>query len=352
MFWRRDLIPEDARSFVQALHGALTPEDDGAVAFLLRNEITERLHSFMTPPLSLPRRLCHLSGQWHVWRSVCTYRQRRVASDALVVPAVWCDLDPPKALKGKRLGQWQKATYRCLDEFSPAPSLVVVSGRGLHGYWLLHPVVRLEGAERGRLASMVRAINGRLEDALGGDHVGDLGRVMRLPGTVNPKNGALCWMVYEDGPRYSLMELADRLHVDADTASAVGAPRRWPDEAFQATATGKAEKRGRGRPRKAVTVRHLRTLPPWARHLVVGGAWRYAKRYRQPGDRVPDRSRADMAAVGAMVRASWPDERIFAAFQREDWLIGARYRELWVREGSMRAEEYLMRTISRAVETD
>ena len=99
--------------------------------------------------------------------------------------------------------------------------------------------------------------------------------------------------------------------------------------------------RGRGRAPLGVTLRDLRSLPLWARALVVGGVWSAKGRYRRPGGL--DRSRADLAAVGAMVRAGWPDTRLVAAFRRRDWLIGARYREL-----GTRGPDYLRRTIAKA----
>jgi len=74
--------------------------------------------------------------------------------------------------------------------------------------------------------------------------------------------------------------------------------------------------------------------------------WRAGGRYRKPGKL--DRSRADLAAVGAMVRAGWPNNKILAAFERDDWLIGTKYRELRDREGVDRAHRYLGVTIATA----
>jgi hypothetical protein len=45
-----------------------------------------------------------------------------------------------------------------------------------------------------------------------------------------------------------------------------------------------------------------------------------------------NRSRADLAAVGEMVRAGWQDQKIFAAFACDEWPIGERFRELYLRE--------------------
>ena len=187
--------------------------------------------------------------------------------------------------------------------------MIVDSGRGWHGYWILRPYVRLEGVGRCQNASTVVGINRELADRLSGDAVGDLARVMRLPGSVNGKNGRPCRLLYSGGDVYRLQDLAGALGIDGSV------PRR---KAVRVSLTPQ-EKTGKpGRPRLGATKRDLRSLPPWARDLVVGGAWRAGKRYKVDG-RV-DRSRADLAAIGAMVKGGWSDEKILAAFSRPDWL--------------------------------
>ena len=185
---------------------------------------------------------------------------------------------------------------------------------------------------------------------LDGDAVGDLARVMRMPGTVNPKSNTRCRLLVEDGPIYDFDTLVSALNVDASSAdrSADTSGARMTlgagGMASVAAPEGTRLPRGRGRPPLGVTVRDLRSLPPWAQALVVGGVWSAKGRYRRPGGL--DRSRADLAAVGAMVRAGWPDTRLVAAFSRRDWLIGARYQEL-----GTRGPDYLRRTIAKARQT-
>ena len=90
----------------------------------------------------------------------------------------------------------------------------------------------------------------------------------------------------------------------------------------------------------------LRKLPPWVRLLVKGGVWATGARFRKRGGL--DRSRGDLAAVGALLRAGWNEEKIVAAFQRPDWFVGDKYREIARTRGEARADEYLARTIARA----
>ena len=183
--------------------------------------------------------------------------------------------------------------------------------------------------------------NSRSRSLLDGDAVGDLARVMRLPGTSNPEpGGGACRLLSSDGPRYRLEEIAAELQPFIELADAV--PPRI-SRRLEAPSGGEAEqeapvKRGRGRPALGVTNRDLRTIPPWARALVVQGQLAFPDRYGS-------RSHADLAAVGAMVKAGWKDARIAAAFARSDWSIGARYRELRDGAGQDRACGYLDRTI-------
>ncbi len=114
-----------------------------------------------------------------MWLSVCTFARRsRKAGAALDVPALWADLDPPKAAD---LDAWRPAVLARLLDFDPPASLVVDSGRGFHGYWLLTQPVALDRDDRALAVETVCGLNRALAQALDGDDVGDLSRVMRLP---------------------------------------------------------------------------------------------------------------------------------------------------------------------------
>jgi len=55
-----------------------------------------------------------------------------------------------------------------------------------------------------------------------------------------------------------------------------------------------------------------------------------------------------MAVVGEMIRSGWSDERILATFKHPRWLIGDRFRDLWVNQGPTRAVDYMEQTIEKA----
>jgi len=91
-----------------------------------------------------------------------------------VVRCIWCDIDRTTVADSCR--RWTAAGI-------PRPSIVVNSGSGVHGYWLFEQDLH-SPEDRLRLAAMLP----RFYDAFGGDHVQNLSRVMRLPGTLNYKD--------------------------------------------------------------------------------------------------------------------------------------------------------------------
>jgi hypothetical protein len=92
----------------------------------------------------------------------------------------------------------------------------------------------------------------------------------------------------------------------------------------------------------------LATLPKWVRDLIVHGAASRKDRYFDEKRGKVDRSLADMAVVGALVREDWGDADILFTFQHRAWGIGAKYREMESLAGPARAVDYLKRTIRRA----
>ena len=117
----------------------------------------------------------------------CAVRQARKETgrgkqeDAARVTALWCDIDGVSA----------KAGYQRLIGMPLQPSIIVFSGGGVHGYWLLDNPVEVNPDSAFRLR---RVLHGTaIAAGEGGDaKVRDLARVMRLPGFVNTKRNAMC----------------------------------------------------------------------------------------------------------------------------------------------------------------
>lgn len=98
---------------------------------------------------------------------------RGKSDDTLPGSAAWIDVDFRDFEGG------EDEARRILGAFPLPPSIAVFSGHGIHSYWLMREPVE---------PSALSVLSTRLAAALGGDHVGDAARVMRLPGTSNRKD--------------------------------------------------------------------------------------------------------------------------------------------------------------------
>lgn len=70
-----------------------------------------------------------------------------------------------------------------LENFKPAPTVIIDSGGGYQAFWRLAEPIPLDGTEE--MAVDHESYNQQLELLLGGDHTFNLDRIMRLPGTIN-----------------------------------------------------------------------------------------------------------------------------------------------------------------------
>jgi hypothetical protein len=71
-----------------------------------------------------------------------------------------------------------------LQQYEPPPTVIVNSGGGYQGFWLLQVAGKVTVSDIERLESY----NRQIEQSLGGDHCHNIDRIMRLPGTVNLPN--------------------------------------------------------------------------------------------------------------------------------------------------------------------
>ncbi len=123
------------------------------------------------------------------------------AEAAALIPALWVDID----CEGNALQRDQNLTT--LKDFDPAPSFIIDSGGGWHGYWLLEDPFQLQAdADRQKIAGILRG----LFASLGGDpeYVKTVAGIMRLPDSVNtkPERSGVVVTVVESHPerRYLL----------------------------------------------------------------------------------------------------------------------------------------------------
>jgi hypothetical protein len=152
---------------------------------------------------------------------------RGKAADSVELVGLWSDLDiagpghkhDPAKHDGLTLPPGEAAARAIVERAGlPTPSVWIHSGGGLYAWWLLDFPEDLTDPEERKDAGRIVA---QLQDLLAlaakqaGHHYGtgvkDLARVLRIPGTVNRKDGLArpCRIVDQTGDRYRLDDLAE-----------------------------------------------------------------------------------------------------------------------------------------------
>jgi hypothetical protein len=133
--------------------------------------------------------------------------------------ALWADLDAKgEHTVGSRLRQ--------LEDLTCPPSILVLTGRGCHAYWLLSRPA--DGLEQLKQAEGVMR---RLGQGLGGDPVWDRARILRVPSTFNHKYDASRPVepeCFEPRLRYDLEELEEMAEAFPEEGAPEGLPTSVP----------------------------------------------------------------------------------------------------------------------------
>lgn len=117
-------------------------------------------------------------------------------ADCVAIPGVWIDLDYGSEHKKPNLPPTEEDAKTLLADMGLPPTAVIHSGRGLQAWWLFKEPwvfdddadrVKAEALTMGWCSTLRARAKARGWDA---DQVGDITRVMRLPGTWNRKGVA------------------------------------------------------------------------------------------------------------------------------------------------------------------
>ncbi|HUT43363.1 MAG TPA: hypothetical protein VMW95_03420 [Desulfobacterales bacterium] len=126
--------------------------------------------------------------------------KRAKAEDIIGISALWADID----VKGeghtkKNLPETIEDAIGLVDGWGMDPTMIIGSGHGIQPWWVLkEPFLLGDGAEGGSerkvaenaLRGLTRVLRERAEKhGWDVDGVSDLARIMRIPGTINVKNG-------------------------------------------------------------------------------------------------------------------------------------------------------------------
>lgn len=193
--------------------------------------------------------------------------------DVAYLPALWCDFDAKCMPDQDKAGALER-----IRAMQPAPSIVLDTGHGVQGYWLLREYASCAEIVDARQA--MRGINAALSEGLPKplDAVHNPSRVMRLPNTTNrkdPEHPVACRVVECNERRYCL---SDFPHVEGYDITGP-----LPEAVFEPCSAGFGE---------LLSKAHLAGMPGW-----VQTALRKPDRYYKG-----DTSRLDWLVVLQLVR--------------------------------------------------
>lgn len=200
---------------------------------------------------------------------------------------LWVDLDPPAEVWDKAGGRetaegaldnWREKTLARVRVFTPAPTAILSSGRGIWALWRLNTPV----FDRDQVEAMNKGLIGAFGEA---DSCWNINRVGRLPGTINSRTG----------------EVARVLERHDD--------RLYPAEAF---ATMPATVSALRHDLRSVTPRRVSDLDELAQWDVPVHVRVVINQGRDPDDpgRWPSRSEAVLYVCCQLVRQQVPDDVI------------------------------------------
>ncbi len=238
-----DLV--EARQYLEALHGLSV---DAGLCFSVweKQKKSTRFFFVIDEAVAYIEQLA-AEGR-DVYASVGAFQTpplegRGTAADVCAIPGVWLDLDVGDHGNGKVYPPTRADALRLVEEIGIRPTIVVGSGRGLHVYLLLKELWILDGeAEREKAASLARRFvaTAQAHARRHGwvlDSVGDLARVLRVPGTVNTTAGLpVVLELLDDSARCNPDDLEPVLVADEGSPRSNGtSPRaRRPDDIVRA----------------------------------------------------------------------------------------------------------------------
>lgn len=176
---------------------------------------------------------------------------RGVEADTAEVVCMWADIDiaGPGHKTTEPLPPDLESAVKVLDAL-PEPTLVVHSGGGIYPLWLFQqPLVVAEAEALGQAKALSMAWQLLVQRASArhgwtyGTGVGDLSRVLRVPGTVNTKTAGdprPCRILHEGGPRYVWGDLSAWVRTHSPDLAAEAEARSKPRPSVWAGGWGEA----------------------------------------------------------------------------------------------------------------
>lgn len=246
-------------------------------------------------------------------------------TDIRGMAAIHVDVDPRP---GEPLDAERVRAEKLLREFKPMPTVIIDSGGGFQGFWLLDEEQRTDGSEE--KASVLEAYNLQVEVLLQADACHNIDRIMRLPGTVN--------IPTEKKRKRGRTEALARV-VDADWTRIYSLKQFTPAPRVQTGGGGGPQVKLSGNIPRLESLDDLPTsVSPRTKMLIVNGD--------DPDDptRYPSRSEVLFAVLCELVRADVSDDMIAACVLDPDYGVSAHVLD------QPRPQQYVARQIQRAHE--
>ena len=256
--------------------------------------------------------------------------RRGAARDVVTISALWADVDfAGPAHPNKSLPASDADFQRLAERFPLPPSILVDSGHGRHAYWLLdRPWLFQSDEDRGRAQRLVHGWHGLVcntgrELGWAIDNVGELARILRLPGTVNRK--------LADDPRPVRILQAD-------------SQRRYAIEQFESHIEREpGESRPLLLPTQPPTAREAPLLPRDKLESALAESALFRQTWERARTDLADQSASayDLSLATLAAMRGWTDSEIAALLVQWRRIHGERPEKI------SRAD-YLARTLSRA----
>jgi len=163
------------QEFLSVLYAAIAPEKYIELRLILAQKARPKAQFFAVHNYdAIVKYAQEYNGKYNIYFGVAPRdRLGGKTADVSVISCLWADLD------AKDFGGDKSKALARIAEFPLEASIIVDTGNGYHGYWLLQEAVAADAVAVEYLT--------RLAQALGGDKVYDLPRILRLPDTLNIK---------------------------------------------------------------------------------------------------------------------------------------------------------------------
>lgn len=209
-------------AFLQALYQNI---DEGTITLSTFGENGKNIHLPVSDLDRVAEKALKASSETDVYYGVgirssgLSSHKRGGKQDVTVVPAFYMELDIDGGAHQKADLPTKEEAMSILDSFTLSPGIINHSGGGFHVYYLLdEPAYIRNEEERSHIEELMKRLERvvhRMLEHKGkvADHIADLARVLRVPGTLNHKYSPAPTVktIHYEEERYSLEEIEEAI---------------------------------------------------------------------------------------------------------------------------------------------